>query len=322
MTIDLIYLTQSALLGNDMLASKPKNIIATKDISGPFVNKIFSLALEFEINHTQPELSSSIVVANAFFEPSTRTDLSFRAAAMRCGYSCLPFHKNQNHSNTKGETDIDTLITISQYADILVIRHPEEQFIHKAAEIIKKPLINAGNGASEHPTQAMLDIYCICRKHAIPFPLNEDSLSHLHIGLVGDAKYGRTIHSLIILLDHFGAQISIVSPAEFSLPKEYESYVKQSTSIHEVISDLDVLYMTRLQTDRLVDIKAVDYPIIDQKLVHKMKPTSIIMHPLPRVNELHSEVDSDPRAAYFYQMECGMYIRMSLLKTLLENSQS
>jgi aspartate carbamoyltransferase len=260
------------------------------------------------------------ILANLFYEPSTRTSSSFQAAMLRLGGRNISINGVHYSSVTKGESLPDTVRTLESYCDLTVLRHPQTGAAAEAARYARKPLINAGDGTGEHPTQALLDIYTI-----------EDDLKRLDglkIAMMGDLKYGRTVHSLTRLLCLYDTQFTFVSPEALRVPQEIldeleasgHSY-QQLREVDEVIDQVDVLYVTRVQKERFEDPahyeQLKDYYVVDPALLSRAKEDMIVMHPLPRVYEISMEVDDDPRAAYFRQMENGMYIRMSLLAAVL-----
>jgi aspartate carbamoyltransferase len=260
------------------------------------------------------------ILANLFYEPSTRTSSSFQAAMLRLGGRTISINEVHYSSVTKGESLPDTVRTLESYCDLTVLRHPQKGASAFAARYARKPLINAGDGAGEHPTQALLDIYTI-----------EDDLKRLdglQVAMMGDLKYGRTVHSLTRLLCLYETEFTFVSPEMLRLPAEIaeelsasgHSYTEQR-ELGDAIAEIDVLYITRVQKERFEDPEQYDrlkdVYVVDPKLLNRAKQDMIVMHPLPRVYELSMEVDDDPRAAYFRQMENGMYIRMALLAAVL-----
>ncbi|MDH5720051.1 MAG: aspartate carbamoyltransferase [Spirochaetia bacterium] len=265
-------------------------------------------------------LLKEYILATLFFEPSTRTRLSFEAAMHRLGGKVITSVGMQFSSLAKGETLFDTLKMVEAYADICAIRHPVEGASVLAAENISIPVINAGDGAGEHPTQALLDLYTI-NKHK---SLIEKKLK---IAFIGDIRYGRTIHSLIHLLKHFECELTFISPSEISLPEKYKNELN-SHSISFLENEnlnkakgADVLYVTRIQEERFTDRKIYekfkDAYIIDKDFVFKSCPKAIVMHPLPRLNEVSTNLDDTPNAVYFDQAKNGLYTRMALILKLL-----
>jgi len=262
------------------------------------------------------------IMTALFYEPSSRTFSSFITSMQRLGGGFIPIHSTANSSVAKGETLADTVRTFANYSDIIVMRHPEKDAARIASEFCNIPVINAGDGIGEHPTQALLDYYTIF-KH---FP----SIEGCTITIVGDLLNGRTVHSLLRLITlHKNVTLQLVSPTILSLPKELLLLAKkrkvkilECERIDEVLSNADVLYMTRVQKERFTDLRVYEevkhHYILTPTLVRNMKKTAIIMHPLPRVGEISVEVDSDPRALYMSeQMRNGMYVRMALLALIL-----
>ncbi len=258
------------------------------------------------------------VSANLFYEPSTRTSSSFAAAMYRLGGSVISINDVQYSSVAKGETLEDTIRTLEQYADVIVLRHPEVGAAQQAASVSSVPIINAGDGVGEHPTQALLDLFTIYEEHG--------RIDGLSISLVGDLKNGRTVHSLAKLLSLYDVKLQFVAPPALRFPEEYckdLSYTEHA-DVKEVAADTDILYVTRVQKERfasLDDYEAVKGSyVIDKSIADSMKPAARIMHPLPRVGEIAFEVDADPRAAYFRQMRNGLYVRMALLALVIRTT--
>jgi aspartate carbamoyltransferase len=260
------------------------------------------------------------ILAKLFYEPSTRTSSSFQAAMLRLGGRCISIDSVHYSSVTKGESLPDTVRTLESYCDLTVLRHPQKGAAAQAARYARKPLINAGDGTGEHPTQALLDIYTI-----------EDDLHRLDglkVAMMGDLKYGRTVHSLTRLLSLYDTQFTFVSPEVLRMPDYILDEIRDSghtfvelDEVDDAIGDLDVLYVTRVQKERFEDPQQYEQLkacyVVDLDLMSRAKEDMIVMHPLPRVYEISMEVDDDPRAAYFRQMENGMYIRMALLAAVL-----
>jgi aspartate carbamoyltransferase catalytic subunit len=266
------------------------------------------------------DLLKGHVLACVFYEPSTRTSSSFIAAMSRLGGSVIPINEVRYSSVTKGESLPDTIRTLESYADAIVLRHPEVGASQVAAEYARKPVINAGDGVGEHPTQALLDLYTIRSE------LGE--VDGLHVAMVGDLRYGRTVHSLARLLCLYDVRMTFVSPEILRMPldvmnevKAHDRPVHETYDVHEVIGEVDVLYVTRVQRERFADQaqyeSVKDYYVITPELMEKAKERMVVMHPLPRISEISYAIDDDPRAAYFRQMENGMYIRMALLAAVL-----
>jgi len=287
------------------------------------------LAYIFDVAHEMREMVSRIgafdllkgkLLANLFYEPSTRTSASFTAAMERLGGSVIPINEVRYSSVSKGESLPDTVRSLEAYADVIVLRHPEEGATALAAQFTKKPIINAGDGVGEHPTQALLDLFTILEE------LGE--VDGLTITLVGDLKYGRTVHSLARLLSRYTVTLNYVSPDILQMPDKIVTEIEgtgTTQTIHsdldDVIGDSDVVYVTRVQKERFEN--AADYDavagayVISPETMTQAKERMVLMHPLPRVREISIDVDDDPRAAYFRQMEYGMYVRMALLALVL-----
>ena len=266
------------------------------------------------------DLLQGKILANLFYEPSTRTSSSFMAAMLRLGGQVIPINNVQYSSVTKGESLPDTVRTLESYSDVIVIRHPEVGSAATAAHYASKPVINAGDGVGEHPTQALLDLFTIIE--------GLGAVDGLKVAMVGDLKYGRTVHSLTKLLVNYPVEFVFVSPDILRMPADVVEVVEHSghryvetTDVHECIGDVDVLYVTRVQKERFTDLAVYealkDHYVVDPELMTRAKERMIIMHPLPRVNEISYAIDNDPRAAYFRQMRNGMYVRMAILAAVL-----
>ncbi|MCB9176927.1 MAG: aspartate carbamoyltransferase [Caldilineae bacterium] len=261
------------------------------------------------------------VLAALFYEPSTRTSASFIAAMERLGGSVIPITQGVQFSSvSKGESLPDTIRTLEQYADVIVLRHPLVGSASEAAEAASVPVLNAGDGAGEHPTQALLDLYTIRDELG--------RLDGLKIAMVGDLRFGRTVHSLTRLLSKYDVELSFVSPEILRLPLDLMNEardaglkVRETYSVADVIDQVDVLYMTRVQKERFTDLEQYEelkgFYVITPELMRQARRDMIVMHPLPRVGEIAPEVDDDPRAAYFRQVKNGMYVRMALLAGVL-----
>jgi aspartate carbamoyltransferase len=260
------------------------------------------------------------VVACLFYEPSTRTSSSFIAATERLGGQVIPINEVRYSSVMKGESLKDTIRTLECYADLIVLRHPETGSARVAAEIARKPIINAGDGTGEHPTQALLDIFTIKEEMG--------TIDGLTVTMLGDLKYGRTVHSLARLLALYKVRMNFVSPEMLHLPENVRSFLRERAvpfaeyeDLDAVLRDTDVLYVTRVQKERFEDLN--DYEkvkgsyVITPEVMARAKERMVLMHPLPRVGEISEDVDRDPRAAYFRQVENGLYIRMALLALVL-----
>jgi len=266
------------------------------------------------------DLLKGKILTNLFYEPSTRTSSSFAAAMERLGGSVIQINDVKFSSVSKGESLPDTIRTLESYSDIIVLRHPETGSAAIAAQFARKPIINAGDGIGEHPTQALLDMFTIREE----LGTSED----LTVTMLGDLKYGRTVHSLARLLSLYNTRLNYVSPAILKMPAalmaELEAKgVRQAEfdSLEPVMADTDVLYVTRVQKERFEDLAEYEsvknaFVITPETMTH-LRPRMAVMHPLPRVGEISPEVDADPRAAYFRQMEYGLYVRMALLAIVL-----
>jgi aspartate carbamoyltransferase catalytic subunit len=300
-----------------------QDIISVRQFSRENLDHIFAVADEMRAivkRVGSTDLLKGHVLACVFYEPSTRTSSSFVAAMSRLGGSVIPINEVRYSSVTKGESLPDTIRTLESYADVIVLRHPEVGASQVAAEYARKPIINAGDGVGEHPTQALLDLYTIQSELG--------SIDGLHVAMVGDLRYGRTVHSLARLLCLYDVKMTFVSPEILRLPLDVMNDIKahnrpthETYDVHEITSQVDVLYVTRVQRERFADqaqYEAVkDYYVITPELMQAAKEKMIVMHPLPRVSEISYALDDDPRAAYFRQMENGMYIRMALLASVL-----
>lgn len=284
------------------------------------IQYMMEMAEEFE-KHPNRELLKGKVVATLFFEPSTRTRLSFETAANRLGAKVIGFADPKITSGTKGETLKDTIMMVANYADVIVMRHYIEGAAQYASEVSPVPVVNAGDGAHQHPSQCMLDLYSIHK--------TQGTLENLNIYLVGDLKYGRTVHSLIMAMRHFNPTFHFVAPKELAMPMEYKIYCKENgikfqehTSFNEkVISDADILYMTRVQKERFSDLmeyeRVKDVYILKADMLANVKPNMKILHPLPRVNEISYDVDDNPHAYYIQQAGNGLYAREAIFCDVL-----
>jgi len=300
-----------------------QDIISVSQFNRGNLDYIFGVAHEMRVlveRFGSADLLQGKILANLFYEPSTRTSSSFMAAMLRLGGQVIPINNVQYSSVTKGESLPDTVRTLESYADVIVLRHPEVGAAATAARYAKKPVINAGDGIGEHPTQALLDHFTILEE------LGE--VDGLKVAMVGDLKYGRTVHSLTKLLVNYDVEFVFVSPDILRMPDDVLDVVRAGghrfsilEDTHGVIEDADVLYVTRVQKERFSDMaeydRMKDQYVVDEELMARAKERMIVMHPLPRVNEISYAVDADPRAAYFRQMRNGMYIRMALLAAVL-----
>ena len=291
------------------------NFVTIADLSKEQLVYLLEMAQEFE-KHPNRELLEGKVVATLFFEPSTRTQLSFQTAANRLGARVIGFSDAKTSSTTKGETLKDTILMVSNYADIIAMRHHIEGAAQYASEIAPVPIINAGDGAHMHPSQCLLDLYSIYK--------TQGTLENLNIYLVGDLKYGRTVHSLIMAMRHFNPTFHFIAPKELAMPQEYKLYCKEHgikfeehTDFNEqVIADADILYMTRVQKERFSDLmeyeRVKNVYILKNDMLGSAKENMKIMHPLPRVNEIAYDVDENPHAYYIQQAKNGLYAREAI----------
>ena len=301
-----------------------RDIISVKQFSREDLEYVFGVAHEMRgmVERIGTfDLLKGKILANIFYEPSTRTSSSFTAAMERLGGSVIPINEVKYSSVTKGESLSDTVRTMECYADVIVLRHPETGSAAIAAKAARKPVINAGDGIGEHPTQALLDTFTIMEELG--------RLDNLNVTMLGDLKYGRTVHSLARLLSSFkGIQLNYVSPEILRMPQAVMDEVAQRnvpqaeySSLEKVLPETDVLYVTRVQKERFEDPaeyeKVKGAYVIDPDVMKPAKKDMIVMHPLPRVTEISMDFDDDPRAAYFRQMEYGLYVRMSLLAMVL-----
>ena len=299
-----------------------KHVIDILDLSVEEINSLLDTALDIIENPWKYSSACAGKILGAlFFEPSTRTRLSFTSAMMSLGGNVLGFDQPGSTSTTKGETVADTIRMVSAYSDIIAMRHPKEGAPIVASGVSRVPIINAGDGGHFHPTQTLADLLTIKRKLG--------RFDGLTIGLCGDLKYGRTVHSLIAAMSRYeGVKFVLIAPEELKLPDYVKSEFLHSgnyeeiASLEEAIPTLDVLYMTRVQQERFADKaeyeRLKDSYILNKAKLSGAKETLSILHPLPRVNEIATDVDDDPRAHYFYQAEFGRYIRMALILYLLE----
>ena len=277
------------------------------------------LAEEFEKKPNQKLLEGK-VIASLFFEPSTRTRLSFESAISRLGGKVIGFASKDSSSVQKGESLKDTIKTVNNYCDLIIMRHPLEGSARFASEVADVPVINAGDGANQHPTQTMLDLYSI-RK-------TQNTLENLNLSLVGDLKYGRTVHSLLMAMSNFNPTYHFISPPELRMPDEYKMFLKEKkldylehTDFTEVITEADIVYMTRIQRERFSDPmeyeKTKNSYVLRNSMLEGTKENLRILHPLPRVNEIHEDVDDSSKAYYFPQALNGVYTRMAIMASIL-----
>ncbi len=295
---------------------KKKDLISIMDYSKEEYLRIMELAADFEKNPNQKLLEDQ-VVASLFFEPSTRTRLSFETAINRMGGRIIGFTDAGSSSVTKGETLHDTIKMVSHYSDLIVMRHPLEGSARYAAEVSDVPIINAGDGANQHPTQTLLDMYSIIK--------TQKTLDNLNIFMVGDLKYGRTVHSLLMAMSQFENPIfNFIAPEELQMPEEYKIYLREKgirffehSEFTDIISEADIVYMTRVQKERFSDPieyeKVKNVYILKNDMLENTKPNMRILHPLPRVNEIHPDVDQNDKAYYFTQALNGVFTREAII---------
>ncbi len=297
-----------------------KSLISITDFTKEEYLKIMRLAEDFEANPNQKLLQGK-VIATLFFEPSTRTRLSFETAINRLGGKIIGFSDSSSSSVSKGETLHDTIRMVSNYADMIIMRHPMEGSARYASEISGVPVINAGDGANQHPSQTLLDMYSIIK--------TQGSLDNINLFLVGDLKYGRTVHSLLMAMLQFENPIfNFIAPPELALPNEYKLHLAskgirffEHTEFTDIINAADIIYMTRVQKERFIDPveyeKVKNIYILRNEMLKNTKENMRILHPLPRINEIHTDVDSNPKAYYFTQAKNGVYTRMAIIAHLL-----
>lgn len=296
------------------------DFVTIADLSKEKIMYLLEMAQEFE-KYPNRELLKGKVVATLFFEPSTRTRLSFETAANRLGARVIGFSDAKASSVSKGETLKDTVLMVSNYADVIVMRHYVEGAAQYASEVAPVPIVNAGDGAHMHHSQCLLDLYSIYK--------TQGTLDNLNIYLVGDLKYGRTVHSLITAMRHFNPTFHFIAPKELAMPDEYKIYCKEHgikyvehTDFNEdVIADADILYMTRVQKERFSDLmeyeRVKNVYILKNSMLGKAKPNMKILHPLPRVNEIAYDVDDNPHAYYIQQAGNGLFAREAIFSHVL-----
>lgn len=297
-----------------------QSLVSIKDYSKEQILRILDLAAGFEA-HPNQNLLEGKVAATLFFEPSTRTRLSFETAVNRLGGRVIGFSDAATSSSSKGETLKDTIKMVSNYADIIIMRHYLEGAALYATQVTQAPVINAGDGAHQHPTQTMLDLYSMKK--------TQGHLDHLKIALVGDLKYGRTVHSMLMAMKYFSPTFYFIAPEELAMPEEYklfclENHIKfyeHSNFSEEIINEVDILYMTRVQRERFTDPieyeKVKNVYILRNNMLQNAKENLRILHPLPRVNEISQDVDDNPKAYYFQQARNGLYVRQAIISNAL-----
>ena len=297
-----------------------RSLVAIEDYTKDKILYMLEMAKEFE-KRPDRRLLDSKIIATLFFEPSTRTRLSFETAANRLGAKVIGFTDPKVTSSTKGETLKDTIMMVSNYADVIVMRHYLEGAARYASEIAPVPIVNAGDGANQHPSQTMLDLYSIYK--------TQGTLENLNIYMVGDLKYGRTVHSLLMAMRHFNPTFHFVAPDELRMPDEYKIYCHKHVIRYtehrdfneDVIADADIIYMTRVQRERFTDLmeyeKVKNVYILHRSMLAKTKDNVKVLHPLPRVNEIATDVDDSDKAYYFQQAKNGLYARQAIICDVL-----
>jgi aspartate carbamoyltransferase catalytic subunit len=297
-----------------------RDIVSIKDFSREEINYILKISHSMEpLAAKGSDMLKGKILANLFFEPSTRTRLSFEAAMLKLGGSTIGFAEAEIASVRKGENLADTIRTVENYADIIALRHPLEGAAKLAAEFSKIPILNAGSGAEEHPTQAFMDLYTLQKE--------KGKIDGLKIAFVGDLRYGRTVHSLAYALSLYNIELYLISPESLRMRHEVIRAIRnkisitEDTNLEKIIPQIDVLYVTRIQKERFPDLaeyaKVKGIYKIDLKILKSAKKDLIILHPLPRVDEIAAEVDSTPQARYFQQVWNGIVVRMALLALVL-----
>ncbi len=299
-----------------------RHLIDPSDFSISELNEVLALANDIiQKPDSYYGLCGGMLLASLFYEPSTRTKFSFDSAMLRLGGSVIGFSDPTTSSTAKGESLADTAKTVSQYADVIVVRHPKEGAALLMSKYADCPVINAGDGGHQHPTQTLTDLLTILHL--------KGEIGNLTVGVCGDLKFGRTIHSLVTCLSRFeNIDFVFISPEELMMPRYVKEQISarnvrfcETRSLEDAISGLDVLYMSRVQRERFFSeeeyLRLKDYYILTEQKMAQAKSDMIVMHPLPRVNEIATDVDADPRAAYFKQVKYGMYVRMALIAKLL-----
>ena len=298
---------------------KSNGLVSITDYSKDDILRILDLAEQFEKN-PNPRLLEGKLVATLFFEPSTRTRLSFETAVNRLGGRVIGFSDAATSSSSKGESLKDTIKMVSNYVDLIIMRHPVEGAARYASEVAGVPVINAGDGANQHPTQTMLDLYSIKK--------TQGKLTDLTLSMVGDLKYGRTVHSLLMAMRYFNPRYNFVSPPELRMPEQYRAFCKENgieyheyEDMNRILNESDILYMTRVQQERFTD--PVEYEKVrntyslHNAMLEGTKDNLRILHPLPRITEIAEDVDSNPKAYYFEQAKNGVYARQAVICSIL-----
>lgn len=301
-----------------------KDVISIKDLSRNEIVHILDTTDSLMHDQSKHETMRGKILATVFYETSTRTKISFNVAMKRLGGNVIGFSHLKNSSFLKGESFYDTLKILEGYCDIMALRAPWEGSARYASEIVKVPVINAGDGANQHPTQTLLDLYTIRR--------TQGRLDNLKIGLLGDLKYGRTVHSLLLGLGLFNVELYLISPLQLKIPNRYQRYIEsrdipyqQLSDFREVLPELDILYVTRVQKERFADeieyAQLKDSYVLTNAELSEVKDNFRILHPLPRVNEISVDVDDSPHAAYFEQARYGVNVREALIYLLLSSGR-
>ncbi len=298
---------------------KNKSLVSITDYTKEEYLRLLLLADEFE-QHPMPDLLKNKVVATLFYEPSTRTRLSFESAVHKLGGRVIGFSDSNSSSVTKGETLYDTIKIVSNYCDLIVMRHPLEGAARFASEVTSVPVVNAGDGANQHPTQTLLDLYSIQK--------TQGRLDNLTVMMVGDLKYGRTVHSLLMAMSQFKTSFHFISPDELKMPEEYKYYLDrlglkytEQKEFGTNVNNADIIYMTRVQKERFSD--PIEYErtknayVLKNRMLDGTKETMRVLHPLPRVNEIDQDVDLNPKAYYFVQALNGVYVRQAIIASIL-----
>jgi len=302
-----------------MSSLKQKSLVSISDFSKEEQLMILDTAKEFEKNPRR-QILSNYVIASLFFEPSTRTRLSFESAIAMLGGRVIGFSEASSTSVSKGESLRDTIKTVNNYSDLIIMRHPLDGAARFASEVSSVPIVNAGDGANQHPTQTLLDMYTILQTQA--------RLDNIKIGFVGDLKYGRTVHSLTMALANYNTEYYFVSPRFLAIPQQYKDELSQiglpfteKSDINEIVEKVDILYMTRIQRERFSDPaeyeKVKNAYELQKSELQSAKPNMKVLHPLPRVNEININVDDTEKAYYFEQALNGVYVRQAILSMIL-----
>lgn len=298
---------------------KNRSLVSISDYSKEEILEILHSAADFEANPNRKTLDGK-VIATLFFEPSTRTRLSFETAVNRLGGRIIGFSDAMTSSSVKGETLNDTIRMVGCYADAIVMRHPLEGAARYASEISPVPIVNAGDGANQHPSQTLLDLYSIQK--------TQGTLENLKICMVGDLKYGRTVHSLLMAMSHFRPTFKFIAPVELQMPEEYKTFCRkngipfeETTELAGNFDDADILYVTRVQKERFLDLmefeRVKNVYTLKNSMLTNSKSNLKILHPLPRVNEIDQDVDKNEKAYYFQQAQNGLYVRQAIMSKVI-----